>query len=98
MKIRPIYNVWFLRKSWINGITIYPFIFFKQKQEEISDRLFRHEMEHIYQVQREGWFKFYIKYLYYQWRVGYKQIPYEIEARAVQFDSLTSGEQQLKDR
>ena len=97
MKIRPKYHVWFLRRSWINGITIYPFIFFKQKKFFVSDRLFRHELEHIYQVKREGWFKFYIKYLYYQYKFGYKQIPYEVEARAVHFNPLTEAEKQLKD-
>jgi hypothetical protein len=98
MKIRLRYRVWFLRKSWINGITIYPFIFFKQRKEDISDRLFRHELEHIYQVRREGWLKFYIKYLYYQIRLGYRNIPYEVEARAVQFNALTAEERELKDR
>ena len=96
MKIRPRYNVWFLRKSWINGITIYPFIFFKRHREEVDNRLFRHELEHIYQVRRDGWFKFYVTYLYHQHKYGYKQIPYEIEARTVEWDSLTAVEQALK--
>jgi hypothetical protein len=96
MKIRLHYNVWFLRKSWINGITIYPFIFFKRRPEEVTDRLFRHEMEHIYQVQREGWFKFYVKYLYRNIKYGYKQNPYEVEARAVHHTPLNEYERRLK--
>ena len=97
MKIRLRYHVWFLRRSWIDGITIYPFIFFKQRQADITDELFRHELEHIYQVRREGWIKFYIKYLYYQFRHSYRKIPYEVEAYAVQSTPLTESERQLKD-
>jgi hypothetical protein len=96
MKIRLKYKVWFLRKSWIAGITIYPFIFFKQKKEDVSDRLFRHELEHIYQVRAMGWLKFYISYLWIGLRHKHKTHPYEEQARKVQHDPLTEEEQELK--
>lgn len=97
MKIRPVYHFLPLRKTWIGGITIYPFIFFKRTREEVSDTLFRHELEHIYQVRRLGWFKFYFTYILENLKVGYKNNKYEVEARAAQVNPLTDEERKLKD-
>jgi hypothetical protein len=96
MKIRPVYNFLPLRKTWIGGITIYPFIFFKRRREEVTDTLFRHEMQHIYQVQKLGWIRFYVSYLWESARVGYKKNKYEIEANAVENQPLTAYEQSIK--
>ena len=97
MKPRIKYKVWFLRNSWIHGITIYPFIFFKQARKDVTDRLFRHEMEHIYQVREEGWFRFYITYLIHSHKYGYENIPYEMQAREVENNWLSAKERYLKD-
>lgn len=50
---------------------------------QIPDRMYRHEMEHIEQVKRDGRIKFCIRYLYYNLRYGYFNNPYEKEARKV---------------
>jgi len=43
--------------------------------------LLEHEKVHIKQ-QLRGWLiGFYIKYLYYNWKYGYWNNPYEVEAR-----------------
>jgi hypothetical protein len=97
MKIKPVYKFLPLRWSWIGGITIYPFIFFKRTREEVTDTLFRHEMEHIYQVERLGWFKFYLTYLWQNIRVGYKKNKYEIEANLVENTPLTAYERAVKE-
>ena len=98
MKIRVVYNFILFRKwGWIGGMVLYPFILFKRKKEEISDTIFRHEMEHIYQVRRIGWFKYYLTYLWYAMRHKYEDIPYEVQARAVQHEPLTDEERKLKD-
>ena len=78
--------------AWV----LYPFMFFRDKREDVPDRLFRHELEHVYQVQREGWFKFYLKYLWYGLRYKYKNIPYEVEARLAEALPLTEKERKLK--
>lgn len=96
MKIRPVYNFLPLRKTWIGGITIYPFIFFKRRREEVTDTLFRHEMQHIYQVQQLGWIRFYVSYLWESMRKGYKANKYEVEANAVENQPLTAYEQSVK--
>lgn len=72
---------WIYRKfygEWLEGLTIYPFIFMLDPKNE---RLLRHEKVHIDQ-QIRGWIiGFYIKYFYYNWKYGYDNNPYEIEAR-----------------
>lgn len=79
-------------------MVIYPFMFFKHSKEEVTDRLFRHELEHVYQVRREGWFKFYLTYLWESIRHGYKKNKYEIAANAVENTPLTAEERKLKDK
>jgi hypothetical protein len=40
----------------------------------------------VLQYQREGFFGFLLKYLWYSVRFGYRQNPFEIEAREAQID------------
>ena len=49
----------------------------------ISIALYKHKQAHIEQVKRDGRFKFICKYLYYNIKYGYKNNPYEVEAREV---------------
>ena len=98
MKIRVVYRFLPFRYwNWIGGMVIYPFMLFKRSKEEITDRLFRHELEHVYQVERLGWFKFYLTYIWHNVKAGYRNNPYEIEADARANDPLTDEERKLKD-
>lgn len=90
MKIRCVFGVKFLILLKIQAITLYPWILFSSASEETPERLFRHELEHFYQVQRLGWWHFYLNYLksYFHFRrqgLGHQEaywaIPYEVEAR-----------------
>ena len=47
----------------------------------LSESHYNHEVCHIAQVKREGRLKFICKYLYYNIKYGYKNNPYEVEAR-----------------
>jgi len=76
------------------GKVLYPFVLFSQS--EVSDQLFRHELEHVYQIRRDGFLRFYLTYLYHAIRYGYENIPYEIEARENQSNPLTPAEKNLK--
>jgi len=61
------------------AMAIWPFIITKEKV--ISETVLKHEKIHLKQ-QLRGWLiGFYIKYFYYQWKYGYENNPYEIEAR-----------------
>lgn len=81
-------NLYFFPK-WVTGAAIYPFIFIKNDNEQDAEEyitLIEHEKIHI-QQQLKGWIiGFYIMYLYYNIRYGYKKNPYEIEAYAHQND------------
>ena len=46
-----------------------------------DEKLIRHEKKHIEQIQEQGRLKFAVKYTYYTMRYGYRDNPYEIEAR-----------------
>lgn len=101
MKPRCIYSVRFLRRFNINAITLYPFILFADSKSVVSERLFRHELEHIYQVQQAGWLQFYFLYLkaYFSNRLrglghqqAYFQNPYEISAREAEGQKLKDFE------
>jgi hypothetical protein len=98
MKIRIVYNfILFRYWKWIAGMTIYPFIFFRRGREEVSDRLFRHELEHIYQVREHGWFGFYLSYIWESICHGYKKNKYELAAELMENTPLTAEERKLKD-
>lgn len=98
MRIRVYFNHWIYKlPKMMEGIVLYPFVLFRNGPSE-SRYLFRHELEHVYQVRRDGFFKFYIKYIWYNFKVGYWNNPYEAEARAVQNHPLTEQEQAMWDK
>ncbi len=95
MNPKVIYSSRLVRKGY-GAWVLYPFMFFRAARENVADVLFRHELEHIYQVRRDGWWVFYVKYLYYLARYGYLDNPYELEAHARQGLRLTDTERELK--
>jgi len=76
-------------------MVIYPFVLFKAKRKNVSEQLFRHELEHVYQVEELGWFSFYISYLWLLVRHGYDDHPYEREAYAAEHSDLDEWERNL---
>jgi hypothetical protein len=78
MKVREVYcKRWFLNKN-INAITLYPFIFYNGLNP--STRLRNHEWHHIWQIKQYGVLKFYVVYLWYSVKYGYKNNPFEVDA------------------
>ena len=76
-------------EDWVDGIAIFPFIFIKEDPNRTAERertLIEHEKIHIRQQLRGLLIGFYIKYFYYNWKYGYKNNPYELEAYAHQED------------
>lgn len=96
MKLRIKYEI----GNWImwgyGGRVLYPFILFKHKQKDVPDWLFRHEMQHIYQIKKLGWWKFHLIYFWYLAKGGYNNHPFEIEAKKHQHIALTNYEKDLK--
>lgn len=97
MKIRIVYNTHKFIIGKYLGKVIYPFMFFRDSKEQITDRLFRHELQHVYQIRKKGVLCFYISYLWYNIRYGYKNNPYELEAERFEEEPLSNIERALKD-
>ena len=105
MKIRPIYNFRFLPRG-IEAMVLYPFILFaSDKDFYINTRrgevYLRHELQHVYQVERNWYLGFYIMYglkwlrnlfKYRSVEGAYLAISYEAEARHYENDALTIEE------
>jgi hypothetical protein len=65
----------------MDAIVLYPYLLFRHGSDRIPETLYRHELEHFYQAQRDGVLRFYVRWLWYTIKHGYWDNPYEIEAR-----------------
>lgn len=78
-------------------MVLWPWMWINKNKEDFTDRHYRHELQHCYQIKRIGRFKFYISYLWFFLLKGYKNHPYEIEADERQYDPLTQLEKDWRD-
>ena len=94
MKIIHVRNSVLAKIFRVNAITIYPFIFYSQKNPSLT--LMKHEMIHVDQVREKGWLKFYFSYFkeftilffkYKSFNTAYLNISYEKEAYRKQYQS-----------
>jgi hypothetical protein len=73
---------WFRR---FDGYTIWSAILLRRRLEQVDDDLITHELVHVWQGQHE-WVRLWISYLrpstFWGDRSGYRDNPYELEARA----------------
>jgi len=97
MKLRIKFNCWLVPKGY-KAWVIYPFMLFRERQSEVSDILFRHELEHVFQVRRDGWFKLYGSYLWRSIWDGYLNNMYEVEDTARENTPLTAEQQAPKEK
>lgn len=107
MKIRPIYNCRFLGLLGQRAVTIYPFILFEHSLAHyvlFDVNVLKHEMIHVRQIERDGFLKFYFKYLFQYLRgrlwgkahwLSYMEIEYEREAWSLETLPLTEQEQNI---
>lgn len=83
-KIAGKYNI--VRVLFLMGYVAFtcPFnkkVYYKNK-EILNNKLIKaHEEVHLKQIDENGKIKFSLKYIYYLLRYGYKNNPYEVEAR-----------------
>jgi len=86
MTTRPAPHVirWFLRTFGYGGITLPPLGIFILAERINETALVRHEQCHWQQAQRMGIVRFYVTYIWYTIRYGYRNNPMEIEARAAE--------------
>ncbi len=88
---------WVVRNNWFPigyyGIVLWPFVFVRPCTTETQNKiLFRHELQHCYQIQERGVVRFYARYLWLALKHGYRNHPDEVEARANQVDALKPNE------
>ena len=83
---------------WAHGMVFWPWVWFRYDRP--SHRLFRHELEHVYQVQKYGRLGFLLRYVWKWITCGfsYKRHPMEQEARAVENQPLTPTERGWYDK
>lgn len=74
-------SLWFLNCLGFSGWTSIWGRIYVLPSHINNTRLIRHEQAHAKQIQRDGYLWQPIKYTYYLVRYGYKNNPYEIEAR-----------------
>ena len=72
---------WFMEACGFAGWTSFWDTIYVLPGYETNERLLRHEMKHLEQIERDGILKFSVKYLWWLARYGYLNNPYEIEAR-----------------
>ena len=98
MKIRLIRKSLFAKLLRVDGIVLYPFMFFSAERPSV--KTINHELIHIQQVRRDGFIRFYFNYLkeYIQFRLkgiphteAYLSISYEVEAYSNQNDLTYTG-------
>ena len=76
-KLRLLEKMGFLGFTFFNGtVWLRP-----NMDAETKHRVMAHEARHIFQIKRDGKIWFAIKYLYYAFKYGYRNNPYEIDAR-----------------
>ena len=73
-------------------MVLFFWMFVNKDKNDFTDRHYRHELEHCYQVKRMGRIKFYATYLWLLIKHGYSNHPYEIEADERANDPLTEQE------
>lgn len=76
--------LWCMMKLGLHGWTsLWDTIYYAKADYMVRPDLIAHERCHINQMNRDGKFTFMVKYCYYLLRYGYKDNPYEVEARNV---------------
>ena len=64
MDVKVKYSFWLPKLLWRNAIVLYPFILIsKSETESKKTNILNHEFIHILQIRKDGFFKFYSKYL-----------------------------------
>ena len=93
-------------KSRFRGVGLWPYVIMRPRkwatgsiaQSELMTRrslvkLYRHELQHCYQIKQRGVIMFYLRYVLLNLVKGYHNHPDEIEARHHEGDQLTQLEE-----
>ena len=81
--VEVVLESWPISIPEVLAFPLYPFIFY---QDLPCNKIRRHEWTHIDQIEREGYYTFHIKNTYNNLVYGYRNNPYEIEARENEYN------------
>ena len=99
MNVKIKHNHWFPKLLKVNGITIGSKILLRDEPKNVKRNTYKHELQHCYQIEAVGFFKFYLSYFMYylagyiylgNWEQSYYDIPYEREAYEVEDSPFTN--------
>lgn len=74
---------WYMKLCGFIGWASFWRVIYIMPGHEHEQRLIRHELCHLEQIERDGRIWFSIRYIYWLARYGYWMNPYEVEARRV---------------
>ncbi len=90
MKIKLKFNNWIAKLLNVGATVWYPYILFSVDRATAEKyKIIEHEMIHVRQVRKLGWFKFYVSYIFIYFKnwfkygntgLAYRNHPYEMEA------------------
>lgn len=101
--IRLRYRSLIARLLKVEGIVLYPWVFFAKTEAGVSRQTLLHEMVHVRQVREHGWMGFYGKYLreyarnlakYKNHYEAYRRISFEDEAYRMQSTLVLTAREQ----
>jgi len=78
------------------GRIFYPFLLFRDTKAACPDWIFRHELQHAYDIRHDGYIRYHISYWWQHWRKGYENVSFEINARKAESFPLTKAEYRIK--
>ena len=84
VKTAPKPLAWLMKQFGFRGWTSFWNTIYVIPGYEHATWLINHEKKHLEQIERDGILKFSVKYTYWLLKYGYKDNPYEIEARAAE--------------
>ena len=80
--VLPFFIKWYMVILGFQGLTTpWKTVYYANQRARDSGQTRIHEMKHAEQMDREGIWKFLLKYNYYWITKGYRYNPYEVEAR-----------------
>ena len=78
---------WYMRRCGFEGWASFWRAVYVLPGYENDARLIRHELHHLHQIERDGLVRFALRYGWWLLRYGYRNNPYEVEARAAEIVS-----------
>ncbi len=71
-------------KGFYGWTSFWDTVYYRTEEHMNTSSLRQHELQHIAQINELGCLKFMVMYMYYDYKYGYHDNPFEVEARAAE--------------